>query len=67
MKRVIYVLMALLFVGSLLMAAGCEQLGFGKDDNDDETTGLLLLLGLASRNTTTSSGFFVTIPNGVAK
>ena len=66
MRHIIKMTTILLITGSLFLSMGCEQLGLGSDKKDDNT-GLLLLLGLAASQGSSSSGFFVTIPNGVAK
>lgn len=65
MKKVFSVLSMLVLVSSLAVFTSCEQLGLTSSKSDDNTIGLLLLLGLSTKSQ--ASGFFVTIPSGVAK
>ena len=61
-KQTLTIMMMLIFLAGI----GCEQLGLGKKDDDNDMW--LLLLGLAWLNQPApTSGFFVTIPYGVAK
>ena len=67
MKRILKYALVILLATGFALSTGCEQLGLSKKEDDNS---LLLLLGLAAlqnQGGSSGSGFFVTIPAGVAK